>query len=440
MSEPAPRPVLVQPLGRGQLVVLDGLAALLFATVPLMLLYGRGSPADAAPDLPLWAVCLIAAGTGLPCAVRRLWPLPVFALVLTLSVLGLALGAVRDPFTAAAFALYTVALTGSRPRSVPTRVIGGLSTALLLLCTLAGTRGMWNQAPGTALVGCAVLGGAWTVGRAVRDRRAYAQRAAREFAELAVAEERLRIAREMHDIVTHSMGLITVKAAVANHVGRARPQEAYDALRVIEDIGRGALREMRYLLDAWRTEEGDADAGLAPAPGATDLDRLIDRARLAGITVRREVRGVASLPDGVALTVYRIVQEALTNVVRHAAPTHCRVAVTADGRDVRIEVRDEGRAVPAERRAAPLGDGEAGEGQLCGGHGLIGMRERVAVYGGSFTAGPLSDGGYRVRARIPYESTVRPAGRTDGHTDGEADGESGGASGEGDRRSDKEAV
>jgi signal transduction histidine kinase len=209
-----------------------------------------------------------------------------------------------------------------------------------------------------------------------------------------VTEERLRIARELHDVVAHGMSLIAVKAGVANHVLEARPQEAQDALRVIETTSRGALTEMRQLLGVLRSgsDAGEAPASLSPAPGAGGLRELADRAAMAGVRVSMEVRGLERLPEGVGLSVYRIVQEALTNVVRHAAPARCSVVVEADGRSVTIEVADDGPG----RRVLPAG--EPGHG-----HGLVGMRERVAMYGGVFRAGPRRAGGFGVSVRLPYE-------------------------------------
>lgn len=147
------------------------------------------------------------------------------------------------------------------------------------------------------------------------ERREYAARSAERLARESVAEERLRIARELHDVVAHSVGLIAVKAGVANHVLRSRPEEAHEALRVIETSSRSALVEMRRLLGVLRTEP----PGLGPLPGLAALPELAERTRLAGVAVDLDVRDAGGVPEGVGLSVYRIVQEALTNVVKHAA-------------------------------------------------------------------------------------------------------------------------
>lgn len=231
----------------------------------------------------------------------------------------------------------------------------------------------WSGAVGVAAIVWLVLGGGWTAGFAVRAHRArQADQAARR-TEHAIAEERLRIARELHDIVSHSLSLIAVKAGVAGHVAQRRPEEAVDALRVIEQTSRAAMTEMRRTLGVLRTDS--ATAPLSPAPDLDALDRLADQARQAGVEVELDVRVPdAGLPAGITLAVHRIVQESLTNVVKHAAPARCRVTVEVDLREVRIDVTDDGvRGADTER---------------VGGHGLVGMRERAMMYGGTFSAGP----------------------------------------------------
>ena len=227
-----------------------------------------------------------------------------------------------------------------------------------------------------------VCGSAWLVGWALRERRRHADQVAARRTERAEAEERLRIAREMHDIVGHSLSLIAVQASVANHVARRRPEEAGAALAVIESTSRSALAELRRSVGALRT-----DPEFAAPPALGDLAALADRAGAAGVTVRLEVAGGDDAPEGVVAAAYRIVQESLTNVVKHAAPASCTVEVTGDGDRLRIEVTDDGA-----RRRPPAPDGA----------GLAGMRERVAAYGGFFSAGPRTGGGFAVVATLPY--------------------------------------
>jgi signal transduction histidine kinase len=369
-------------LSHRQLIAVDGLAAIGY----LLLLVPS---AVVRADVPGWFAAPLMLAIGAPVAIRRVWPVPVFLVVLVASVAAMAVGVLMDPFVAASFALYPVAV-GARRVRIPTAVTGVLAGVVLVGGSVAGTPyAAWHRL-GLIVLGAGFLAGAWTTGRIVRERRADAARSAAELAGRAVAEERLRIARELHDVIAHSMSLIAVKAGAANHVMAVRPDEAHDALRVIESTSRSALAEMRHLLGVLRSDSTGPD--LAPTPGLAGLATLVERAEQAGVPVELDVQGAARLPDGMALTVYRIVQEALTNVVRHAAPAHCRVSIVAGSDEVRVEVTDDGPGT----RMLPSNPSN--------GHGLIGMRERVLMYGGSFHAAPRPDGGFGVSARLPYES------------------------------------
>ncbi|MEV5201337.1 sensor histidine kinase [Streptomyces sp. NPDC053720] len=387
-------PILARRLSRRQRIALD--CAFVFVYAAALLLTGSTAAppsvtASTAPE-PWELPVLIAAATA-PVAVRRIWPLPVFVLVLVVTAVAVVRDATWDPFLSAAYAMYTVALTLPSHRWWQ-RWLPGLALAALALAgaagaTHAGDAYWWRGGPGLLLLGLTALLASWQLGRAARQRRAFAVRAAEQLAQRAVAEERLRVARELHDVVTHSMGLIAVKAGVANHVLHVRPQEAHDALRVIERTSRTALNDMRRMLGVLRTPEGERQpVSLGPVPGAVALPELVGQAG-AQLTVS----GVENLPDGVALAVYRIVQEALTNVAKHAGPEpHCRVVVGANGREVRIDITDDG-------------DGWAPRARTTGGHGIVGMRERVAMYGGTLTAGPRPEGGFAVHASLPYEES-----------------------------------
>jgi signal transduction histidine kinase len=206
-----------------------------------------------------------------------------------------------------------------------------------------------------------------------------------------VVEERLRLARELHDVVAHAISVIAVQSGVGAHVAKTQPEEAAKALAAIEVTSRAALIELRRLLGVLR-QEGEPEGSLAPVPGLADLDALLAEVAKAGLGVRLRVEGTPSpLPAGVDLSAYRIVQEALTNVVKHAGPARAQVVVGYRDHDVTVEVTDDGRGV-----TAPTGDGRARVG-----HGLIGMRERVQVFGGDLEAGPRPGGGFRVAARLP---------------------------------------
>ena len=248
----------------------------------------------------------------------------------------------------------------------------------------------------------------WFVGYGVRERRRYRaglaeqaaqrQRAEAEHARHALQEERLRIARELHDVLAHTLSVVTVQAGVGRRVGAARPAEATRALRAVEEASRGALDELRRLLCLLRSDDepGDAVAGLAPAPGLGDLGSLAAMVRDAGTPVLVDLTGdVTALPPVASLTAYRIVQEALTNVVRHAPGAEATVRVGIGLTGVRIEVTDSGRAGTGRTpQAAGLAVGGKG-------HGIAGMRERAAIFGGTVDAGALRRGGFRVAAFLP---------------------------------------
>jgi signal transduction histidine kinase len=228
--------------------------------------------------------------------------------------------------------------------------------------------------------------GVWGLAEAARYRRA----AIREAARRAVSDEQARIARELHDVIAHSVAVIVVQAAAAEDVFDARPDQARVALRSIEEAGRDALRELRRLLGAVRTDA--AGEPVPPQPGLGQLDELAKPLRVAGLTVVVNREGTPSdLPAGVDLSAYRIVQEALTNTLRHARATAAEVTFRYHNDALEIEVVDDGHAPPARAGAET-------------GFGLIGMRERAALLGGSLEAGPTAHGGYRVHALLPLDS------------------------------------
>ncbi|HET7567741.1 MAG TPA: histidine kinase [Gaiellaceae bacterium] len=235
----------------------------------------------------------------------------------------------------------------------------------------------------------------WIVGRALHGRTLEAaEQAARAEAlereqERAVEEERGRIARELHDVVAHSLGVIVVQAGAGERVAAQSPERALAALRSIQEIGRQALGEMSRLVGVLR--EGGEEIGLEPQPGLERLEELLEQTRLAGLAVELTVAGEpARLPPGADLSAYRIVQEALTNARKHGGES-AAVSLRYDQDRLAIEVVDPGG-----------GPGRNGGGG--GGHGLIGMRERAALYGGTLEAGRREDGGFAVRATIPLRS------------------------------------
>ena len=302
------------------------------------------------------------------------------------------------------FLLYAVAIHDTPIRSQ----IG------MAITVVAVTIAALNRPPdlrGGDIIGTAIsFGGAWVFGTVLRHRRdglmervkEAEQRAAIETERhaRAVAEERLRIAQELHDVVAHSMSVIAVQAGVGAHVLESDPNEARRALENIATTSRTTLNEMRRLLGVLRNEDG-SKAQHAPAPRLEDLPALVARVEASGVAVDLAVDSPpCELPTGVSLSVYRIVQEALTNVLRHAGPARAQVAVHYEPGTIAIEVSDDGRGLAA---ASVSANGA--------GHGITGMQERVAVYGGSLHTGPRAGGGFVVRARIPFEGAEYEASK-----------------------------
>jgi signal transduction histidine kinase len=249
--------------------------------------------------------------------------------------------------------------------------------------------------PGDILFSCVFFSVVWIVGFALgqkfaeaeraKERALRAEREREERARIAVAEERARIARELHDVVGHSVSVMTVQASGVRRLLRPDQEREREALLIVERTGREALAEMRRMVGVLRRPE-EAPA-LAPQPSLEHVERLVEQARDAGLPVDLRVEGTAvELPAGVDLTAYRLVQEGLTNALKHARATHAEVLVNYSDGAIEVSVTDNGNGV---------GNGDGG------GHGLVGMRERVSVYGGELDAGPQPGGGYRLRARLP---------------------------------------
>ncbi|QKV95400.1 ATP-binding protein [Streptomyces sp. NA02950] len=315
-------------------------------------------------------------------------------------------------------ALYTLAARTDRPT---TWRVGFLTAVLLTGTAMLFGLSPWYSQENLGIFAWAGLAAA--AGDAVRSRRAYvaaieeravrAERTREEEARRRVAEERLRIARELHDVVAHHIALVNVQAGVASHVMDNRPDQAKEALAHVREASRSALDELRATVGLLR-QYGDPAAPTEPAPGLGVLDQLVEGFARVGmrIEVEEEPRGgIGPLAGSVDLTAYRVVQEALTNVHKHAGPeAGVRIRIVRDRGALEITVVDDGagaepRAADAagpDVPAAPLDDEHGG------GHGLLGMRERVTALRGSCEAGPLPEGGFRVRARLPLQ------GRTGG--------------------------
>jgi len=233
-----------------------------------------------------------------------------------------------------------------------------------------------------------LLGRKFEEGEAARERAERLEREREDQARVAVAEERARIARELHDVVGHSVSVMTVQASGVRRLLRDDQEREREALLIVERTGREALAEMRRMVGVLRRPE-EAPA-LAPQPSLEHLDRLVEQTREAGLPVDLRVEGSAvELPAGVDLTAYRLVQEGLTNALKHASANRAEVLVNYGDGQIEVTVSDDGKGV---------GNGDGG------GHGLVGMRERVSVYGGELDAGPQPGGGYRLRAKLPLTS------------------------------------
>jgi len=325
---------------------------------------------------------------------RRVAPLRAMGVMVVGSAVAVALQAPPETVVLAALGLYSVAASSTRGTSQLALAAVGMATM-----SAAWAAGGDRLADNVVAMALSVLAG-WLAGENTRSRRIYAAAVAQRAVERererdersrrAVAEERMVIARELHDVVAHAMSVITVRAGVARVVMAAQPDEAAEALGIIETTARRALQEMRLLVGVLRHDDG-GDGELGPAPGLAVVGDLVAQAGHAGVEVMVEIVGERrALPGGADVSAYRIIQEALTNVARHAGPTRARLRIEYLADEIVIEVTDEG----GRRWDGPRIDLAAG------GHGLIGMQERAALYGGAISAGP-NGRGFAVRACLP---------------------------------------
>jgi signal transduction histidine kinase len=338
----------------------DGLLVLLVGAAAVAGVAKHGQPAAFLP------LAFLATGA---LVLRRRLPAEVLALEMILAALGAALG--HNAFIPAVLvALGGYAAAFDRTRSLRALIAVGVVIGIPVVAR------NWTQG-GELIPIFALFLAAWLWGENHRARELEREERARSSA----ASERARIARELHDVVTHNVSVMVVQAAAGNDVFESHPDRARDALRAVEDTGRRALGELRRLLDV------EAGEGTLPQPGLARLDELVGQVRRAGLAVELHVEGTAFvLPEGVDLSAYRIVQEALTNTLRHAQASHANVHVRYGTRQVEVEVTDDGvgESAPSES-----------------GRGLLGMRERVALFGGDLRVGGRPGGGFAVRATIP---------------------------------------
>jgi signal transduction histidine kinase len=381
-------------VGRQSTIAIDAAVAVLACAVAqLELALGSGIQGAAAVNI------LAAAASTLPLALRRRWPLGVAIGVCVVVVVQEALNGdlvenTWAPLLIVPMAVYAVAAFCDRRRAFI-----GLAAVLGLVWIEVAVAD--RSVGGDYLFVALLTFGPWLVGRIVaarselaselRDKADRLEREQEKQAQLAVAQERARIARELHDVVAHNVSVMVVQSAAARRMIDHDTEKAKDALSSVEQTGRAALREMRRVVGM--LGQSDDELALAPQPSVEELDWLIERARDAGLDVDLTIEGEKKrLESGVDLSAFRIVQEALRNTLKHAGPAKAQVLLKYGEHDVEVEVSDNGRGVraPAENGAVT-------------GHGLLGMRERVAMLGGEIEAGYRKDGGFGVHARLPLE-------------------------------------
>jgi signal transduction histidine kinase len=345
------------------------------------------------PEGPLWFDVLAILAIVLPLLARRRFPFGAPVAMGVAAALTSFVDQTVVPYDGVTFLVGCAALflVGSlRDRS---QAVAGLAVAEGILAVVVHNDP--RSGVGNFIVGSIIFTIVWAIAFGVgrksveadeaKERAARAEGEREERARSAVTEERARIARELHDVVGHSVSVMTVQASAVRRLLRPEQQREREALLIVEQTGREALAEMRRMVGVLRRPE-EAPA-LAPQPSLEHLGKLVEQAREAGLPVELRVEGEPlPLPAGVDLTAYRLVQEGLTNALKHARAERAEVLVRYSDGDIEVTVSDDGRG-------AGSGDG--------GGHGLVGMRERVAVYGGDLEAGPRPEGGYRLRAKLP---------------------------------------
>ncbi|MBM7438511.1 sensor histidine kinase [Streptomyces sp. HB132] len=391
---------------RGHPLAFDGGLALAVLVTMLCASFAEPDPGHGpvfgarTPELPSVLLMVLAAGALI---LRRRRPVLVLAVTGQLSAVEFALMDPPAPVVmSAVVALFTVASRTDRPT---TWRVGLLTMVVLTVAAMVVGGTPWYSQENVGVL--AWTGLACAAGDAVRSRRAFidaireraerAERTREEEAGRRVAEERLRIARDLHDVVAHHIALVNVQAGVAAHVMDKRPDQAKEALAHVREASRSALNELRATVGLLR-QSGDPEAPTEPAPGLAVLDALVETFRNAGLPVEVACTDRDSpLPAAVDLAAYRIIQEALTNVRKHAGPdAKAEVSVVRVGGTAEVTVLDDGSgAAPAP---TPADSGR---------HGLIGMRERVTALGGALTAGPRYGGGFRVHAILPVTSRTR---------------------------------
>jgi signal transduction histidine kinase len=375
----------------------DAFLALVFTAAALWTITERVGSQDAAyREDDALGIALVLLQTA-PLAARSAAPLGALAVSVVAISIQMAAGyqGVAAGTTASLVILYSAAsLTDTRQG-----ILAAIAAAAGITVYFTTDRG--DPSPTAAVTTYATYAAAWGLGMYVRSRREYTgvveeradllEREREVRAREAVADERARIARELHDMVGHALNLIVIQSGGAQRVFTTKPELARESLASIESTGRQALTEMERMLGILRSADESTEA-LGPQPGLSQVESLAARVSEAGLPVEVTVEGTppAALPASIDLSAYRIIQEALTNSLKHAGPTRARVAIHYGGEELELEITDDGRGGSGERgRDGP------------GGRGLIGMKERVSLFGGELTVGSRPEGGFRVHARLP---------------------------------------
>ncbi|MEV5410676.1 histidine kinase [Thermopolyspora sp. NPDC052614] len=417
-------------LGDSMLALLLALASMIIAAIvdpaldPVLGLAGGPARGPGTGEDSVLGMVLIVSACA-PVALQRRRP---YAMLVLSQAPIIALAAIGADAGSADLATLVLLHSVAAHRGLAVSLIAVATVGIGYVITVALHDGVWA----THLLAAALIFAAWMTGRSARlrwaymseleDRAARLERAREADRRAARVEERSRIARELHDVVAHHVSVMTVQAAAARKVLAANPKLAADALSAIEELGRTAMAEMRSIVGVLRTD-GEEAGERAPQPGVGDLPGLVEQMREAGLRTQLWIEGERfRLPPGVDLAAYRLVQEALTNSLRHAGPSaRAWVTVSHEPGELTVRVEDDGRGVAKGRHGssgtgdssgAPGGaGGPAGSaGRATGdrsGHGLVGIRERVALYGGVLRIGPRQGGGFEVCARFPIK-TVPP--------------------------------
>jgi len=360
-------------------ILVDALLAALLTGLTVITLAGQ---TDGRID---WGAVLLVTLTVAPVALRQYAPVLTMAIIVAAlagcSLLGY--GDLPSGGVGMIVMMFTVAML--RPRAMAALTFAATLGVIALVYLTADDGIVWSQVAQSALV----LLGTWVLGDSTRRWSRRAERLAAQAAQ-AVAEERVRIARELHDIVAHHMSVVSLQAGVAEYVVDTDLPMAKKAIATVGDASREALLDMRRLLDVLRVDQLE-ESDYRPRPGLAQLDELVGRTRDAGLPVDLVVTGeVRELSSGLDLCAYRVAQESLTNILKHAGPARARIDLDYGARALELQIKDDGAKAQAYRESPTA-------------HGIRGMRERAELYGGVLAAGPAEEGGFAVTLRLPME-------------------------------------